>query len=151
MASDRATHDFLAWYLNGTMDLYHKAQETFESGLSEARQAVTNPLDYVRRLVVGQPPATAQSPQPPPGRQPQSYGPPAPGDEVEKLRSRVAELEELLAQAGSKAPRPAAPRRSAPKPAVPEPAGTRPAVPKAAAPKIAAHKAAARKRAPRPA
>lgn len=108
MASDRATHDFLTWYLNGTMDLYHKAQEAFESSLSEARQVVSSPLDYIRRLVGGQP----QPPQPPPEQ----------GDEVERLRRRVEELEGLLAQAAAKAsklpPKPAA-RKRAPRPTSP--------------------------------
>ncbi len=42
MASDRATHEFLASYLAGAMDLF-----------KEAKSAVSSPLDYVRRLMAG--------------------------------------------------------------------------------------------------
>jgi polyhydroxyalkanoate synthesis repressor PhaR len=92
MTSDKATHDFLTWYLNSTMDLYQKAQDTIHSGLSEAKAAVTSPLDYVRNLVAGQ------------------ASPPAhDDDELDRLRHRVQELETLLA--GRTAPAPRAPRR----------------------------------------
>ena len=52
-ASDKATHDFLSWYLNSTLDLYQKAQNTVNTGLSEAKKAVSTPLDYVRNLLAG--------------------------------------------------------------------------------------------------
>ncbi len=42
MASDRATHEFLASYLTGALDLF-----------KEAKSAMTSPLDYVRRMVAG--------------------------------------------------------------------------------------------------
>jgi polyhydroxyalkanoate synthesis repressor PhaR len=76
MASDRATHEFLSWYLNTTLDVYQKAQERFRSGLSEAREAVSSPLDFVRNLLGG----TRES------------------GEVEELRRRLAELEARLAE-----------------------------------------------------
>jgi polyhydroxyalkanoate synthesis repressor PhaR len=98
-ASDRATHEFLSWYLNSTLDLYQKAQQTavtgsekLRSGLSEAKSAVSSPLEFVRNLLAGHP------------------WPPTPGPgEVEKLRQKVEELEARLAQR-DKPPR-RAPRR----------------------------------------
>ena len=62
-ASDRATRD-----------LYLKARESLSSGLSDARQAVTNPLGFVRNIL-------------------------GPDEEVEQLRRRVEELEARLAEA----------------------------------------------------
>jgi polyhydroxyalkanoate synthesis repressor PhaR len=80
-ASDKATHDFLSWYLNSTLDLYQKAQITVNSGFSEAKKAVSTPLDYVRNLLAGH-----------------SWPPASEGGEVEQLRRRVEELQERLAQ-----------------------------------------------------
>ncbi|HXY26192.1 MAG TPA: polyhydroxyalkanoate synthesis regulator DNA-binding domain-containing protein [Candidatus Acidoferrum sp.] len=79
-ASDRATHDFLTWYLNSTLDLYKKAQDTVQTRLSGAKSAVSNPLDFVRNLLSGQPspPSTSDS------------------GEVEQLRRRVEELQARL-------------------------------------------------------
>ncbi len=80
-ASDKATHDFLTWYLNGAMDVYEKAQNTVSTGLSEAKNAVSSPLDFVRNLLPGQAP------------------PPAPETgELEQLRRKVDELQARLAQ-----------------------------------------------------
>lgn len=78
-ASDKATHDFLTWYLNSTLDLYKKAQDTVQTRLSDAKNAVTSPLEFIRGLLSGQP------------------LPPAPSNEkeVEELRRRVAELQSL--------------------------------------------------------
>jgi len=50
-SSDKATHDFLTWYLNNTMDLYQKAQNTVHSRLSEAKRVVASPMDFVRNLL----------------------------------------------------------------------------------------------------
>lgn len=80
-ASDKATHDFLTWYLNNTLDLYQKAQNTVSTGLSEAKDAIPSPLDFVRNLLPGQ------------------ASPPPPEDgEVEQLRRRVDELQSRLAR-----------------------------------------------------
>jgi hypothetical protein len=68
-ASDKATHDFLSWYLNSTLDLYQKAQDTVNSGFSEAKKAVSAPLDYVRNLLAGH-----------------SWPPASEGSDVEQLR-----------------------------------------------------------------
>jgi polyhydroxyalkanoate synthesis repressor PhaR len=80
-ASDRATHDFVSWYLNNTLELYHKAQEMVETRLSEAKNAVSSPLDFVRRLLAGE-----------------SVPVPTEAAELEKLRRRVEELEAQLAK-----------------------------------------------------
>ncbi|MGB7848784.1 MAG: polyhydroxyalkanoate synthesis regulator DNA-binding domain-containing protein [Candidatus Acidiferrum sp.] len=75
-ASDKATHDFLSWYLNSTLDLYQKAQSSVNTRLSDAKNAVSAPLDYVRNLLAGH------------------AWPPAPESaEVEQLRRRIEELQ----------------------------------------------------------
>ena len=79
-ASDKASHDFLSWYLNNTLDLYKKAQEAVNARLSDAKNAVTNPLEFVRNLVSGTPgPSTTQRDR-----------------EVNELRRRVEELQARL-------------------------------------------------------
>jgi len=119
--SDRATHDFVSWYLNNTMDLYRKAQERVQSRLSDAKSAVSNPLEFVQRLLAGIP-----SP------------PPSDTSEVERLRRRVEELEAKLAQTAKGTPAKAAPAeptrakpgRSKPKGSRSEAAGRRRPTPK---------------------
>jgi polyhydroxyalkanoate synthesis repressor PhaR len=79
-ASDKATHDFLTWYLNSTLDLYKKAQESVRTRLTDAKSAVSSPLEFVRNLLSGR-----------------SLPPPAPATvEVEQLRRRVEELQSQL-------------------------------------------------------
>jgi len=73
MASDRATHDFLSWYLSTVTDMYQKAQSALH----------TNPLEVVRNFFSGQ--AAAPAPLPP--------------AEVDALRRRVEELENRLRDA----------------------------------------------------
>ncbi len=81
LASDRATHDFLSWYLETAFDLYQKAGTAVRSRMSEARSVVSNPMEFVRNLLGTQArPAEREE------------------DELERLRRRVAELEELVAQ-----------------------------------------------------
>lgn len=94
-ASDKATHDFLSWYLDTTLDLYQKAQKTVSTRLSEAKNVVSSPLDFMRNLLAGQ------------------SSPPAPeGGEVEKLRRQVEELQQRLAHRDKPARR--APKRRRP-------------------------------------
>lgn len=81
-ASDKATHDFLTWYLNNTLDLYEKAQETVHSRLSTAKSAVASPLEFVRNLLAG--------------HSLRSQGPAAESEELEKLREQVEELQTRL-------------------------------------------------------
>jgi len=84
VASDRATHEFLTWYLTTVTDMYQKAQSALQA----------RPLDVVRNLFGSQPAAP----------------PPSPAEEIEALRLRVQELEDRLeaeklkAMAGKKKP-----------------------------------------------
>jgi polyhydroxyalkanoate synthesis repressor PhaR len=70
VASDRATHEFLTWYLTTVTDMYQKAQSALQ----------TRPLDMMRNLFSSQPAAP----------------PPAPAEEIATLRRRVQELEDRL-------------------------------------------------------
>ena len=95
-ASDKATHDFLSWYLNSTLDLYQEAQNSVNARLLEAKNAASTPFDYVRNLLAGHSgPATAQ------------------GSEVEQLRRRVEKLQTRLAQRKKPARRAPRPKRRA--------------------------------------
>jgi len=80
-ASDKATHDFLSWYLNKALDVYQKAQNSVNTRLAEAKNTASTPLDYLHNLLVGH-----------------SRRPTAVGSEVEQLRRRVDELQRRLAQ-----------------------------------------------------
>jgi polyhydroxyalkanoate synthesis repressor PhaR len=81
-ASDKATHDFLTWYLSSTFELYEKAQENVRTRLSSAKSAVASPLDFVRNLLSGRSEAAAE---------------PA-TKEVQELRRQVEELQARLEQ-----------------------------------------------------
>lgn len=85
-ASDKATHDFLTWYLNSTLDLYKKAQDTVQTRLSDAKKAVGSPIEFVRNLLAGQSPQALISPT----------------SEVQELRRRVEELQLRLEDRGKK-------------------------------------------------
>jgi len=91
-ASDRASHEFISWYLSTTLELYQKAQETVRTRISDAKSAVSAPFDFVRGLLAGQtwPPTAPATPTPPAA--------PANDPVVEKLRRRVEELEARLAE-----------------------------------------------------
>jgi polyhydroxyalkanoate synthesis repressor PhaR len=91
-ASDKATHDFLSWYLNNTLGLYQKAQNTINTRLSKAKNAATTPLDYALKLLAGHS-------EPAPGQ----------GSELEQLRHRVEDLQARLARTRKSARR--APKR----------------------------------------
>ena len=95
-SSDRATHDFLTWYLNNTVDLYKRAQESLHTRISDAKSAVTSPLEFVRNLL--------------PGHSLPASGPHA--QEVEKLRRRVEELQSRLKKGDKRIRR--APKRKRP-------------------------------------
>jgi polyhydroxyalkanoate synthesis repressor PhaR len=81
-ASDKATHEFLSWYLNSTLDLYQKAQDTLRTRYPEAKAIVARPIDFVRNLLAehARPPA----PSAPPASEP---------SEIDQLRRRLEELE----------------------------------------------------------
>jgi polyhydroxyalkanoate synthesis repressor PhaR len=81
-ASDKATHDFLTWYLNSTLDLYKKAQDSVHTRLTTARNVVASPLEFVRGLLSGQ-----------------SSAPPLPEtNQLAELKRRVEELQARLEQ-----------------------------------------------------
>ena len=82
VASDRATHDFLNWYLTTVTDMYQKAQSALQA----------RPLDVVRNLF---------------GSQPAAPPPPAPAEEIAALRLRVQELEDRLETAAAAKRKPA--------------------------------------------
>jgi polyhydroxyalkanoate synthesis repressor PhaR len=87
MASDRATHEFLSWYLSSTLELYHKAQQAVQTKVSDARTAVSGPLDFVRNLLAGR-----------------TFPPTLDAAEVAELRQRVLELEARVAELSGSAP-----------------------------------------------
>jgi polyhydroxyalkanoate synthesis repressor PhaR len=81
-ASDKATHDFLTWYLNSTLDLYKKAQDSVHTRLTSAKNVVASPLEFVRSLLSGQSSTPAQ---------PEA-------NQVEELKRRLEELQARLEQ-----------------------------------------------------
>jgi polyhydroxyalkanoate synthesis repressor PhaR len=83
VASDRATHEFLTWYLTTVTDMYQKAQSALQ----------TRPLDMVRNLFGSQPAAPLSVP--------------APAEEIAALRLRVQELEDRLQRATAPKKKPA--------------------------------------------
>jgi len=103
-ASDKATHDFLTWYLDSTLNLYKKAQETVQARLSTAKGAVSSPLDFVRNLLAGH---SLQSQA--------AAAPSADSEEVIKLRRQLEELQARV-QRRNKGTRPRARgKRAAPR------------------------------------
>jgi len=99
-ASDKATHDFLTWYLDNTLNLYDKAQETLRTRLSSAKNVVGSPLEFVRNLLAGH---TLQSQAPSPEAL-----------ELEDLRRQVEQLQSRL-QDREERPRRSARRKRAKK------------------------------------
>ena len=83
-ASDKASHEFLSWYLNSTLDLYQKVQDTLRTRLPEAKGVVSRPIEFVRKLL-------AEHSWPPPAPVPDA-------PEVEHLRRRIEELEARLGE-----------------------------------------------------
>jgi len=77
LASDQAGRDFLMWYLHSAFDAYRKVQDTVQSRLSEVRSAALSPLNLMKNLLSGGPPATGEA-------------------ELAQLHARVAELEARL-------------------------------------------------------
>jgi polyhydroxyalkanoate synthesis repressor PhaR len=102
-ASDQATHDFLTWYLDSTLNLYKKAQETVQTRLSTAKSAVASPLEFVRNLLAG--------------HSLQSQPSPANAEEIQELRQQMEELEARLRESGQRVrpkSKPKHPRRRQP-------------------------------------
>ena len=97
VASDRARHDFMMWYLKAAFDTYEKIQENVQSQLSSMRSAATSPLETMRRFFTGQAPSESQAQK---------------DQELNDLRERIAELEEKLRKKASKRRPPARERRA---------------------------------------
>ncbi len=96
VASDRASQEFISWYLNSAMDAYKKVQSAVETRFSDVQSAVLSPLDTVRRFFSGTPSAPQR---------------PESDMEVEALRQKIAELEARLERSSAPPPR----RASTPK------------------------------------
>jgi polyhydroxyalkanoate synthesis repressor PhaR len=73
-ASDRAGQEFIMWYLKSAFDTYEKVQDTVQDRLKDVRSAALSPLNLVKSLL---------TPPPDPKE-----------EELERLRRRVAELEQ---------------------------------------------------------
>jgi polyhydroxyalkanoate synthesis repressor PhaR len=78
MTSDRAGREFIMWYLKSAFDAYGKVQGAVESGLRDVGSAALSPLQMVKGLFS-------------PSALPESKA-----DELDRLRRRVAELEQRL-------------------------------------------------------
>lgn len=90
-ASDKATHEFLSWYLKSTLELYQKAQDTVRTRFPEATAAMARPIDFVRKLL-----------------EKQTWPPPSPADdiaELEQLQGRLETLQARLEQSARDLPR----------------------------------------------
>ena len=96
-ASDAATHEFLSWYLNSTLDLYQKVQDTLRTRLPEAKSVVARPIDFVRKLLAEHSWPTLPAPD---------------AKDMEHLRRRVEELEARLGDQGEPTGRGKKARRS---------------------------------------
>jgi polyhydroxyalkanoate synthesis repressor PhaR len=88
MASDRAGHEFISWYLKSALETYEKVNETVQNRLSGVRTVAMSPLNMMKNLLGGPPAASPAE------------------TELEQLRLRVAELERRL-----KKPKPKRARR----------------------------------------
>lgn len=97
VASDRARHDFMMWYLKAAFDTYQKVQDSVQSQLSGVRSVATAPLETMRRFFTGQAPEESQSEK---------------DQELTELRRRIAELEERLKKKPKKKRPPARERRA---------------------------------------
>lgn len=78
VASDRAGQEFIMWYLKSAFEAYHNVQNTVQARLSDVRNAAMAPLSIMKNIL--------------------GAGTPAPEDETERLRRRVAELEAMVAK-----------------------------------------------------
>ena len=74
LASDRAGHEFIMWYLKSAFDTYEKVQDAVQHRLQDVRSAALSPLNVVKSLLTV-PETNADQ-------------------ELEQLRRRVADLEQ---------------------------------------------------------
>jgi len=75
MASDRAGQEVIMWYLKSAFETYEKVQDAVEDRLKDVRSAALSPLHLVQNLLTPAPEPKAE-------------------EELERLRRRVAELEQ---------------------------------------------------------
>lgn len=88
LASDHVGREFIMWYLQSAFDTYHKVQNALESGLTEVHSAASSPLQMVKNFIQG---TAAQN---------------APAEnELQQLRTRVAELEARLEKSHKRPPK----------------------------------------------
>jgi polyhydroxyalkanoate synthesis repressor PhaR len=80
MASDEVRQEFVMWYLKSAFDTYQKVQDAVQSRLGEVQSAILSPVEMMKKILVG-PPATSPSHN---------------ENELDALRTRVAELEARL-------------------------------------------------------
>jgi polyhydroxyalkanoate synthesis repressor PhaR len=81
IASDEVRQEFVMWYLKSAFDAYQKVQDAVQSRLGEVQSAIVSPMDLMKKFL-GEAPAA----------QPQTHA----GPELDKLRTRLAELEARL-------------------------------------------------------
>jgi polyhydroxyalkanoate synthesis repressor PhaR len=77
VASDRVGQEFIMWYLKSAFDTYQKVQTSLQSRLSEMQTAALSPVQMVKSFLQNSPPEKTSEPT----------------DELQELRSRLAELE----------------------------------------------------------
>jgi polyhydroxyalkanoate synthesis repressor PhaR len=80
VASDEVRQEFVMWYLKSAFDTYQKVQDAVQSRLGEVQAAILSPVETMKKFLsatASEATATRES-------------------ELERLRKRVAELEERL-------------------------------------------------------
>jgi polyhydroxyalkanoate synthesis repressor PhaR len=81
VASDEVRQEFVMWYLKSAFDAYQKVQDAVQSRLGEVQSAIVSPMDMMKKFL-GEAPAAQSRAQAEP--------------ELDKLRTRLAELEARL-------------------------------------------------------
>ena len=77
IATDHVQQQFLTWYLRNAFETYHKLQDTLQNRLADVSTVAMAPFQRVREMISG------------------ALAPDADA-EVQRLRARVAELEQAL-------------------------------------------------------
>ncbi len=96
MATDRVGRDFLMSYLKSAFDAYHKVHNSVQSTLSEVQAAAMSPLQTVKSFLQREPQSGPFQPTERTGHPPEDSA-----RELERLRRKLAELEENMASAQS--------------------------------------------------
>lgn len=81
IASDEVRQEFVMWYLKSAFDTYQKVQDAVQNRLSDVQSAILSPVETMKRFLGATPPSEPQI---------------TPGEELDVLRKRVAELEARL-------------------------------------------------------